>query len=722
MSTKEEDGNGMKVPNCTPLQTGGAGIRKWGKIVSAFAVTKKCPVEENLDKATVAKGMHIKVKDNASFEGKLRFWSIIQSNVCEDVMDHLENQDFGYDVSKLWKFIFSYYNGEDETKLLLAVDELIGFETTEKDVGKSVQRIQDISKKLIDCNGSEQITIPKLCGIIFNAALPEAYETTVAFIRKEKLCLFAACEEVLKTKTVLDGKQKRSKSSKPITTLSNDIQDTINAALNNKRQKTTDDRGKCAHGRFNSSNSPCWDCQPNMRPEKCAHGRFNLSNSPCWDCQPTRRPVCVDCKVPGHKNKSWKQCKSYTPRAGFGGAVHHYEEQEADGLSPAFDDLDGGVITSHETKCKPKSQIAAMLQERDEIAYSKFILSSQSNLWSNAQGSDANKVTIPYFALTVAENYWQSNESKVILDSGACRTYLKNKFLISNFIDQLSFVRTAQKGSILDCLGIGTFRIQNISIPEARYCPDMSLNLLSVSQLCDQGLHVGFDAKQCTVTKGKEIVLIAKRQDNLYCFEVMDNLEFAGAGISKMMKPTVMTTHLWHRRMGHLNFKGLAHLQALVDGLCIGPLPDEHCDCCLRTKLTRKSFKPSTSHAARPGELIHSDIVQFEVESLNGYRYMISFIDDYSRFIVVYLLKQKSDTFTAFKRFNARFNNMYGRDIGTLRSDGRSNPKGTEYHSGAMKQYCEDHGIHQESSCAHTPEENSRAERPNRTIVEGSNC
>ena len=263
-------------------------------------------------------------------------------------MDHLESQDFGYDVSKLWKFIFSYYNGEDETKLLLAVDELIGFETTEKDVGKSVQRIQDISKKLIDCNGSEQITIPKLCGIIFNAALPEAYETTVAFIRKEKLCLFAACEEVLKTKTVLDGKQKRSKSSKPITTLSNDIQDTINAALNNKRQKTTDDRGKCAHG------------------------RFNLSNSPCWDCQPTRRPVCVDCKVPGHKNKSWKQCKSYTPRAGFGGAVHHYEEQEADGLSPAFDDLDGGVITSHETKCKPKSQIAAMLQERDEIAYSNL--------------------------------------------------------------------------------------------------------------------------------------------------------------------------------------------------------------------------------------------------------------------------------------------------------------------------------------------------------------
>jgi hypothetical protein len=68
-----------------------------------------------------------------------------------------------------------------------------------------------------------------------------------------------------------------------------------------------------------------------------------------------------------------------------------------------------------------------------------------------------------------------------------------------------------------------------------------------------------------------------------------------------------------------------------------------------------------------------------------------------------------------------KLNNTTRRHVTTLRSDGKSNPRGSEYHSNKMKDYCVKYGIHQESSCAHTPEENSRAERPNRTIIEGAN-
>jgi hypothetical protein len=142
--------------------------------------------------------------------------------------------------------------------------------------------------------------------------------------------------------------------------------------------------------------------------------------------------------------------------------------------------------------------------------------------------------------------------------------------------------------------------------------------------------------------------------------------------------------------------------------------PKTPCEDCIRAKLTRRSFKQSESHASRKGELIHSDIVELEVRSTYGdYKYFITFIDDFSRYITVFMLQRKAQAFESFVAFDAKFHNVTGRHVTTLRSDGKSNPKGTEYHSKRMKEYCTQYGIHEESSCAYTPEENSRAERPN---------
>jgi hypothetical protein len=79
------------------------------------------------------------------------------------------------------------------------------------------------------------------------------------------------------------------------------------------------------------------------------------------------------------------------------------------------------------------------------------------------------------------------------------------------------------------------------------------------------------------VRNGNEIMLTAKREDDLYYFDALCSGELAlslNADAGTLPKPNVMTTLLWHRRLGHLNFRGLAHLQTLVDGLKIGPIPD----------------------------------------------------------------------------------------------------------------------------------------------------
>ena len=90
------------------------------------------------------------------------------------------------------------------------------------------------------------------------------------------------------------------------------------------------------------------------------------------------------------------------------------------------------------------------------------------------------------------------------------------------------------------------------------------------------------------------------------------------------------------------------------------------------------------------------------------------FIDDDSSYMVIYLLRNKSDTTAAFKDYDRKLFNKTTRHISVLRSDG-----GTEFLNLSMKDYCQINGISQQSSTPYTPQQNGRAERPNRTVLEG---
>jgi hypothetical protein len=158
---------------------------------------------------------------------------------------------------------------------------------------------------------------------------------------------------------------------------------------------------------------------------------------------------------------------------------------------------------------------------------------------------------------------------------------------------------------------------------------------------------------------------------------------------------------LAHRRLEHLHYRGLQKLTSSVDG----KIPLEPCEDCLKAKHTTKYFRPSDFHASSKGDLIHADVVSFEVESINnGHKYFVTFIDDLSRFGTIFLLSIKSQVVEALQMFDSRFFNQNQRHISVLRSDGR------EFFNEKMTTYLD--GIFQQSSCAHTPEEYSKVERP----------
>lgn len=76
------------------------------------------------------------------------------------------------------------------------------------------------------------------------------------------------------------------------------------------------------------------------------------------------------------------------------------------------------------------------------------------------------------------------------------------------------------------------------------------------------------------------------------------------------------------------------------------------CEACKYGKLHALPFSNSKPHALVPFDLVHTDLWgPALVLSTEGYRYYVHFIDEYSRFVWVYPLKLKSDTYVAFNHF-----------------------------------------------------------------------
>ena len=74
--------------------------------------------------------------------------------------------------------------------------------------------------------------------------------------------------------------------------------------------------------------------------------------------------------------------------------------------------------------------------------------------------------------------------------------------------------------------------------------------------------------------------------------------------------------------------------------------------------------------------------------SLSGYVYYVSFIDDFSRKIWIYFLKNKDELFNKFKEFKALIKNHTETKIKTFRSN-----NGGEFTSNEFKELCRDSGI-----------------------------
>ena len=147
--------------------------------------------------------------------------------------------------------------------------------------------------------------------------------------------------------------------------------------------------------------------------------------------------------------------------------------------------------------------------------------------------------------------------------------------------------------------------------------------------------------------------------------------------------------------------------------------PRSFCEGCVQGKATRHSPKSLGGiHSTRKLEKVHSDVCgPMQTASNSGKKYMVTFVEDFTRSCAVYFMAHKSDTLEKFKEFHAKVTGESGERIGILKTVGVG-----EYRSREFEQYLITHQIEHEVTVPDSPEMNGLAERMNRTILEKAKC
>jgi histone deacetylase 1/2 len=135
------------------------------------------------------------------------------------------------------------------------------------------------------------------------------------------------------------------------------------------------------------------------------------------------------------------------------------------------------------------------------------------------------------------------------------------------------------------------------------------------------------------------------------------------------------------------------------------------CDACQQAKSHQLPYSRSASVSSHPLQLVFIDVWGPAPMSVGRYQYYVSFLDDFSKYTWIFLLKHKSDVFDVFLKFQQLVERLFDRKILTVQSDW-----GGEYQK--LHSYFQKVGITHHVSCPHTHQQNGSAERKHRHIVE----
>ncbi|GJT37506.1 retrovirus-related pol polyprotein from transposon TNT 1-94 [Tanacetum coccineum] len=306
-----------------------------------------------------------------------------------------------------------------------------------------------------------------------------------------------------------------------------------------------------------------------------------------------------------------------------------------------------------------------------------------------------------------------------IVDSGCTKHMTGNLSILCNFVEK--YLGTVRFGNdqFAPILGYGDLVQGNIMINRVYYVEGLNHNLFSVGQFCDADLEVAFQKSTCFVRdlQGNDL-LTGNRGSDLYTISLQESN--SSTPICLMAKASPTQAWLWHRRLSHLNFDYINLLlkKDVVIGLPkLKYVKDQLCSSCEVSKEKRSSFKTKTVPSSKGRlNLLHMDLCgPMRVASINGKKYILVIVDDYSRYTWTLFLRSKDETPKVLKEFLTMIQRNLQAPVISVRTD-----RGTEFLNKTLNAFFKEEGIEHQTSTPRTPEQNGVVERQNRTLVEAA--
>ncbi|GKA41289.1 retrovirus-related pol polyprotein from transposon TNT 1-94 [Tanacetum coccineum] len=268
-------------------------------------------------------------------------------------------------------------------------------------------------------------------------------------------------------------------------------------------------------------------------------------------------------------------------------------------------------------------------------------------------------------------------------------------------------------------MGYGDYVIGDSVISKLYYVEGLGHNLFSVCQFYDSDLEVAFRKHSCYVrdTDGVEL-LKGSRSSNLYTIYVEDMMK--SSPICLLSKASKNKSWLWHRRLNHLNFGTINDLarKDLIRGLPRLKFEKDHlCSACQIGKSKKHTHKPKTENTnLKVLNTLHMDLCgPMHVQTINGKKYILVIVDDYSQFTWVKFLRSKDETLEVVTKFLKQIQVGLNKTVRFIRTD-----NGTEFVNKTLSNYYESVGIFHQKIVPRTPQQNGVVERRNRTLVEAA--
>uniref|UniRef100_A0A151UDP3 Retrovirus-related Pol polyprotein from transposon TNT 1-94 n=1 Tax=Cajanus cajan TaxID=3821 RepID=A0A151UDP3_CAJCA len=401
---------------------------------------------------------------------------------------------------------------------------------------------------------------------------------------------------------------------------------------------------------------------------------------------PTRGPnrsstlFCRYCKLAGH---IIDHCPTRPPRS-----AHTRSQRRSAGSSSSRP-----VLATTPTNEGQSSDAQALVSVGDLESILKQVLSISSS----------NPPTA--LATTPGNTRWY-------FDSTCCNHMTSSSHVFSDLSsrDRISHIHTAD-GSLMEVSHKGPISIPSLSMPDAYLIPKLNFNLVSVGQLCDLGYILTFSSTGCSVQDPRTGKIIGNGRKIGRMFELTTLHVPSSNNLCATSTPS--SIHLWHQGLGHTS---LSKLRPLISMGSLGSIKEDKLDCtaCQTTKQAALLFNDSISSSISPFDLVHSDVWgSAPTPTMGGCRYFVILIDDFSRFTWIYLMKSRSEIPQIYINFATMIRTQFSKCIKTFRRDNAS-----EYRDSKLLHFLAEQGTTSEFSCPGTSQQNGRAERKHRHILD----